>query len=63
MKDYLMNVLVHLRLTKALSSTPTPQDVAELQDCDWLIEDTEELLENEWRKEDGSNGTFRPGAE
>ena len=47
MKEYLKAVLMQLRLIKHLPLDPTPEDVRELQDCDWLIEETEELL---WSK-------------
>lgn len=47
LKEYLKCVLVHLRLTKHLSLTPTPQDVLELQDIDPLIQETEERIQNE----------------
>lgn len=52
LKEYLKVVLTHLRLTKLLSKTPTPQDVEELQDIDWLIEETEERILEEEKNED-----------
>jgi len=51
LKDYLMNVLAQLRLTKLLDLHPTPKDVEELQDIDWLIKDTEVMILEEEKKE------------
>ncbi len=51
LKEYLKVVLTHLRLTKLLSLTPTPQDVQELQDIDWLIDETEERILEEEKNE------------
>lgn len=61
-KDYLMNVLAEFNLVKAMPLQPTPEDVMELQDIDWLIEETEEHIlemeklelefrETKWRQE------------
>lgn len=47
LKEYLKCVLSHLNLTKLLSLTPTPQDVQELQDIDWLIQETQERIVEE----------------
>lgn len=46
-----MNVLTQLRLTKLLDLQPTPEDVRELQDIDWLIKDTEVMILEEEKKE------------
>jgi hypothetical protein len=46
-----MNVLAQLRLTKLLDLHPTPKDVEELQDIDWLIKDTEVMILEEEKKE------------
>lgn len=52
LKEYLKCVLVQLRLIKHLPLSPTPEDVQELQDCDWLIEETEERILEEEKNDD-----------
>jgi hypothetical protein len=50
--DYLKWVLAHLRLVKHLPLQPTEEDVKELQNVDWLIEETEERILDEEKKDD-----------
>jgi hypothetical protein len=47
LKEYLKCVLMQLNLIKHLPLQPTEEDVKELQNVDWLIEETEELIERE----------------
>ena len=52
LKDYLKCVLAQLRLIKHLPLRPSVQDVKELQQVDWLIEETEERILEEEKNDD-----------
>ena len=47
LREYLKTVLAYLNLVKLLDLNPTPQDVQEIQDIDWLITETQERIDNE----------------
>ena len=51
LKEYLKVVLTHLNLVKLLSPRPTPQCIKEIQDIDWLIEETQERILKEEESE------------
>ena len=50
--EYLKCVLMQLRLVKHLPLQPTEEDVKELQNVDWLIEETEERILSEEKKDE-----------